>query len=95
VHTEKISLTALNSVGMLAVESVVDTRAPSVIQFVQGLRGELHVAVEEGTWAACFEKSKASLAGTLGSGWKPWPHIEQAYSPVQTLLPTLPAIAAW
>jgi hypothetical protein len=44
VPTEKISLAALNSVGMLAVESVVDTIAPSVIQFVQGLCGELRVA---------------------------------------------------
>jgi hypothetical protein len=34
------------------LESVVETRASSILQFLHGLRGELHVTWEEGTWAA-------------------------------------------
>jgi len=36
----------------LVMESVIETKALTVIQFVQGLRGDLHVTLEEGTWAA-------------------------------------------
>ena len=34
------------------MESVIETKAITVVQFVQGLRGDLHVTLEEGTWAA-------------------------------------------
>ena len=34
------------------MESIVETKASSLLQFIHGLRGELHVTWEEGTWAA-------------------------------------------
>src|SRR5690349_23690824 len=35
------------------MESIVETKASSILQFIHGmLRGELHVTLEEGTWAA-------------------------------------------
>src|ERR1700676_4782027 len=52
VHTETISIAVLNSAGKLVMESVIETKASTVIQFVSGLRGDLHVTLEEGTWAA-------------------------------------------
>ena len=52
VHTETISIAVLNSAGKLVMESVIETKALTVIQFVQGLRGDLRVTLEEGTWAA-------------------------------------------
>ena len=52
VHTETISIAVLNSAGKLVMESVIETKAITIIQFVQGLRGDLHVTLEEGTWAA-------------------------------------------
>jgi hypothetical protein len=52
VHTETISIAVLNSDGKLVMESVIETKALTIIQFVQGLRGDLHVTLEEGTWAA-------------------------------------------
>jgi transposase len=52
VHTESISIAVLNSAGKLVMESVIETKALTIIQFVQGLRGDLHVTLEEGTWAA-------------------------------------------
>src|SRR6202051_3852345 len=52
VHTEAISIAVLNSAGKLVMESVIEAKAITIIQFVQGLRGDLHVTLEEGTWAA-------------------------------------------
>ena len=37
---------------MLVMESIVETKASSILQFIHGLQGELHVTWEEGTWAA-------------------------------------------
>ena len=34
------------------MESIVETKASSILQFIRGLQGELHVTWEEGTWAA-------------------------------------------
>src|ERR1019366_5664962 len=34
------------------METVVETKASSILEFLHGLRGELHVTWEEGTWAA-------------------------------------------
>ena len=52
VHKEAISIAVLNGAGKLAMESIVGTKAVTLLQFLQGLRGELHVTLEEGTWAA-------------------------------------------
>ena len=52
VHKEAVVIAVLNSSGKLVMESVVETKASSILQFIQGLRGELHVTWEEGTWAA-------------------------------------------
>src|SRR5207302_6796714 len=41
-----------NSTGQLVMESIVETKASSLLQFIHGLQGELHVTWEEGTWAA-------------------------------------------
>jgi len=43
---------AVNGSGKLVMESVVETKSTSVFDFLHGLRGELHVTLEEGTWAA-------------------------------------------
>jgi hypothetical protein len=42
----------LNRSGKLVMESIVETEASSILQFIYGLRGEVHVTWEEGTWAA-------------------------------------------
>ena len=36
----------------LVMESILETKAVTLLQFLQGLRGELHVTLEEGSWAA-------------------------------------------
>jgi transposase len=52
VHKETISIAVLNASGKLVMESVIETKSLTIIQFIQGLRGDLHVTLEEGTWAA-------------------------------------------
>jgi hypothetical protein len=42
----------LNSSGKLIMETIIETKASSILQFLHGLRGELHVTWEERTWAA-------------------------------------------
>src|ERR1039458_8498377 len=52
VHKEATVIAVLNGTGKLVMESIVETKASSILQFMHGLRGELHVTWEEGTWAA-------------------------------------------
>ena len=49
VHRESISIAVLNSAGKIVLECVVETKASILLQFIDGLRGELHVTFEEGT----------------------------------------------
>jgi len=52
VHKETISIAAMNSAGKLLMESIIETKAGTILQFFAGLQGDLHVTCEEGTWAA-------------------------------------------
>src|ERR1700693_2004611 len=51
VHKEAISIAVLNSSGKLVMECIIETKAATILQFFQGLRGSLQVTFEEGTWA--------------------------------------------
>ena len=52
VHKEAISIAVMNSAGKLLMESVVETKASTIKQFIAGLQGDLRLTFEEGTWAA-------------------------------------------
>jgi transposase len=52
VHQATISAVVLDSAGKLLMESILETKAATILQFVHGLRGSLHVTCEEGTCAA-------------------------------------------
>ena len=52
VHKEAISVAVMNSSGRVVMEAILETKASTLVQFVQGLRGDLQVTFEEGTWAA-------------------------------------------
>ena len=52
VHKETISIAVMNSAGKVIMESIIETKAITILQFVQGLSGDLYVTFEEGTWAA-------------------------------------------
>src|SRR5271154_1422608 len=51
VHKESISIAVRNDTGKLVMECVIETKANVILEFIHGLRGELQVTFEEGTWA--------------------------------------------
>jgi transposase len=52
VHKESISIAVRDAVGKIVMECVIETKASMILQFFDGLRGDLHVTFEEGSWAA-------------------------------------------
>jgi transposase len=52
VHKESISIAVMNAAGKIVMECVIETKAGTILQFIDGLRGDVRVTFEEGTWAA-------------------------------------------
>ena len=52
VHMESISMAVMNFAGKVVMECIIETKASTILQFIQGLSGDLQVTLEEGTWAA-------------------------------------------
>ena len=52
VHKESISIAVMNAAGKVVMECVIETKAGTILQFFDGLRGDVRVTFEEGTWAA-------------------------------------------
>jgi transposase len=52
VHQATISVAVLDSTGKVATESILETKAATILEFFAGLRGTLSVTFEERTWAA-------------------------------------------
>jgi hypothetical protein len=47
VHRESISIAVTNSVGKVVMESVIETKASMIVQFIDGLRGDVQVTCSE------------------------------------------------
>jgi hypothetical protein len=52
VHKESISIAVMNAAGKIVMECIIEPKASMILQFIDGLRGDLQVTIEEGTWAA-------------------------------------------
>ena len=52
VHKDALVIAVLKDNGKLVMESIIETKASTILQFIQGLRGDLYLTFEEGTWAA-------------------------------------------
>ena len=52
VHQASISIAVSDDAGKVLMESIIETKAGTVLEFIQGLRGSLSVTFEEGTSAA-------------------------------------------
>ena len=64
VHKESISICVRDCVGKVVMESVIETKASTILQFIDGLRGDLRVTFEEGTWAAwLYDLLKPRVSG--------------------------------
>jgi hypothetical protein len=49
VHQATISVAVLDSAGKLVREAILETKAETILQFMRGLRGSVHVTFEKGT----------------------------------------------
>jgi len=52
VHQATISVAVMDAQGKLIMEGLLETKAATILEFVQGLQGTLSLTFEEGTWAA-------------------------------------------
>jgi transposase len=52
VHQASICIAVLNAAGRLVMESIIETGAATVLDFLKGLHGQAEVTFEEGTHAA-------------------------------------------
>src|SRR5947207_1009719 len=52
VHQATISAAVRDASGKLVMESIVETKAATILEFIQGIHGSLWVTFEEGTGAA-------------------------------------------
>jgi transposase len=52
VHQATISVAVMDASGRLIMECLLETKAATIVEFIQGLRGTLAVTFEEGTSAA-------------------------------------------
>jgi hypothetical protein len=59
VHKESISIAVLTAAGKIVMECVIETKAITILEFLRGLRGELHITFQNPcsiTWAGKQEK---------------------------------------
>jgi hypothetical protein len=52
VHQTTISVAVMDAGGKLIMECILETRAATILEFIQGLRGTLSLTFEEGTCLA-------------------------------------------
>ncbi len=52
VHQATIAAAALSANGKLVMESILETRASTILDFIRGVRGELSITFEEGVCVA-------------------------------------------
>jgi hypothetical protein len=52
VHQATICVAVMDPKGKVVMESILETKATTILEFLAGLRGTLSVTFEEGNWAA-------------------------------------------
>src|SRR5262250_1581194 len=81
VHAATVSAAVMNAEGKVLMECVLETKAATILEFIQGLRGTLALTFEEGTmatWLHDLHEASCQPAGGLRSaqeradeGWQP------------------------
>jgi hypothetical protein len=72
VHKEAIVIAVQNESGKLVMESVIETKASSILQFLHGLRGELHVTWELGRSYQTISKDLIRVMNRLKALYRGW-----------------------
>jgi|SRR5271169_3117598 len=82
-HKENISIAMMDSADKWVMESVIETKASTILHFIHGLRGTLHVTSEDetlsaycwGFWLSPWEGAVAGDAGFLVSALESGPPL--------------------
>ena len=78
VHQATISVAVMDSQGKMIMESILETKASTLLEFLAGLRGSLFVTFEEGTWAAwLYDLLKPHVAEVLVCNPRKLPLLKQ------------------
>jgi hypothetical protein len=85
VHKESISIAVLNFAGKVVMECFIETKPSTILQFIDGLRGEVQVTFEEGTSAAWLYDL---LRPRVGRNW--WCAIRERMPPCEGTSAQLP-----
>ena len=65
VHQATISVAVMDGNGKLLMECLLETKAATILEFVQGLRGTLSLTFEEGTSVTRSPEATRQPAGGL------------------------------
>ena len=79
VHKEAMVIAVLNGSGKLIMETILETKASSILEFLHGLRGELHVTWERRhlgglavRFAAAAGRASCGLQSAAGLPRRKW-----------------------
>jgi hypothetical protein len=65
VHQASISIAVSDAAGKVLMECIIETKAATVLEFIQGLHGSLWVTFEEGTCVLADRDSGVAACGNL------------------------------
>src|SRR5438309_7038572 len=68
VHQATISVAVMDGRGKLIMECILETKAATILEFIDGLHGTLSVTFEEGTSAAWLHDLLKPYVSHLNSG---------------------------
>jgi hypothetical protein len=92
VHQATISVAVMDSHGKVVMESILETKASTLLEFFGGLHGSLFVTFEEGTWAAwLYDLLKPHVTEVLVCNPRKIPLLKQATRVTRSMLANLPS----
>ena len=70
VHQASISIAVTDAAGKVQMECIIETKAATVLEFIQALRGSLSVTFEEGTSAEVPAQGQQGLDAETFRGFQ-------------------------
>ena len=95
VHQATISVAVMDPMGKVVMESILETKAATILEFFAGLRGTLSVTFEEGTWAAwLYDLLKPHVAKLVVCNPRKNAHSNMATKVTRSMPANLPTCCA-
>ena len=65
VHQASISMAVRDATGKVVAESVIETKAATILAFIRGIQGSLWITFEEGTSAGLYDQLKPHVTKVI------------------------------